>query len=804
MFPTFPIFSNFLLLLRLSPNFSTFSNCFFEIHQLFPGFPIFQIVFQLVCCVFLTCFPNCLTIFSSTPHIFSNFSPTHLPNSSSLQTPLQLFPTLLQRFSNASPTLLRLRWLFMQSKQSIAMFTTVSIKKSISDPSRSSYAQFLNWRPELLRWILLCLHQLPPNTSGPNHVAAHILVVRFRKLKFEFGQHVLQHLLTHWLCRTVCNIVLRADLSHPYLLVRESMLQVSSSFHHKDALRLLGCWRFRFENDLRDTHRKFFALVLRPPTPIPFHGTQLQPSSGWRFLVCDSLSLSYSQRTWARFRLCLFSFSRNRPSHCRSWLWARCLLLHSLTVRTSKCSLVYSPGNAWVVLNERLPESSCFVQALWRLVVHLVLVLPHGEAVPSLVDTIPPTLQGVAPQVTISFSVTWRPGVLTRLQMPMSVFLKTLIIVRGRHYESAPPILFFPLFDPRLLLCRLFWWASQLSSQRIFVSSCAQYLERVDHPQRERQRKRERERKVHRQRARVEGSFRCPCTENCRSCWVWVQDLSLPQPQRLSRIVVSLGIHTKLCPFCGNLRCQMVAHLVIVLLESSEECPRPSWCGLRLSSPRGERQSKHRDTQLFVTCPMRHVSLPVSRPNCKKLELACLHRTHCFLSSFHVLKRFMRSRALTVSSYSFKTQRVLMTSLFTTSELETPCMLMKSFCDRSSLSFTAYSLCCRSSYSVAETYHNQTSSFTWISPIMASSPSGSSSTRRSFGRSLWLFRGLHFMCKRTRAGAFERSMGWLELGRVAGLLWLSMCCFLFKRRRYTGVWEVCAVTVGALALVFHW
>ena len=87
---------------------------------------------------------------------------------------------------------------------------------------------------------------------------------------------------------------------------------------------------------------------------------------------------------------------------------------------------------------------------------------------------------------------------------------------------------------------------------------------------------RERERKVHRQLARVEGSFRGPCTENCRSCWVSVQDLSLPQQQRLSRIVVSLGIHTKLCPFCRNLRCQMVAHLVIVLLESSEECPHPS------------------------------------------------------------------------------------------------------------------------------------------------------------------------------------------------------------------------------------
>ena len=74
-----------------------------------------------------------------------------------------------------------------------------------------------------------------------------------------------------------------------------------------------------------------------------------------------------------------------------------------------------------------------------------------------LVDTTPPALQGVAPQVTISFSVTWRPGVLTRLQMPMSVFLETLINVRSRRDESAPPILFFPLFDPRLLLCRLFW-----------------------------------------------------------------------------------------------------------------------------------------------------------------------------------------------------------------------------------------------------------------------------------------------------------------------------------------------------------
>ena len=67
----------------------------------------------------------------------------------------------------------------------------------------------------------------------------------------------------------------------------------------------------------------------------------------------------------------------------------------------------------------------------------------------------------------------------------------------------------------------------------------------------------------------------------------------------------------------------------------------------------------------------------------------------------------MRSRALTVSSFSFKTQRVLMTSLLTTSELETPCMLMKSFCDRRSFSFTAYSLCCQSSNSVAETSDHQ-------------------------------------------------------------------------------------------------
>ena len=74
-----------------------------------------------------------------------------------------------------------------------------------------------------------------------------------------------------------------------------------------------------------------------------------------------------------------------------------------------------------------------------------------------LVDTTPPTLQGVALQSPYLFSVTWRPGVLTRLQIPMSVFLETLINVRSRRDESAPPILFFPLFDPLLLLCRPFW-----------------------------------------------------------------------------------------------------------------------------------------------------------------------------------------------------------------------------------------------------------------------------------------------------------------------------------------------------------
>ena len=49
-------------------------------------------------------------------------------------------------------------------------------------------------------------------------------------------------------------------------------------------------------------------------------------------------------------------------------------------------------------------------------------------------------------------------------------------------------------------------------------------------------------------------------------------------------------------------------------------------------------------------------------------------------SSFRVLKCFMTILALSRSRRSFSTQRGLMTSLFATSVLEAPCMLVKSSC----------------------------------------------------------------------------------------------------------------------------
>ena len=147
---------------------------------------------------------------------------------------------------------------------------------------------------------------------------------------------------------------------------------------------------------------------------------------------------------------------------------------------------------------------------------HLVVVLPHGEPSTST-QSRQHCRELVAPQVTISFCVTWRPGVLTRLQMPMSVFLKTLINVRSRRAESALPILFFPL----LTLCcycvahfgeQINFLHKELLSQVVHSISNESIISRG--------RGRERERKVHRQRARVKGSFRGPSTENCRSWWV--------------------------------------------------------------------------------------------------------------------------------------------------------------------------------------------------------------------------------------------------------------------------------------------
>ena len=95
---------------------------------------------------------------------------------------------------------------------------------------------------------------------------------------------------------------------------------------------------------------------------------------------------------------------------------------------TCGCELIVSSfigcwSHVSVVPSECLLGNSFLVQALSLLVAHRVVVLPHGEVGPSLVDTILLTLLGAAP-LSPSLSVTWRPGVLTGLHFSMSMSLR--------------------------------------------------------------------------------------------------------------------------------------------------------------------------------------------------------------------------------------------------------------------------------------------------------------------------------------------------------------------------------------------
>ena len=125
--------------------------------------------------------------------------------------------------------------------------------------------------------------------------------------------------------------------------------------------------------------------------------------------------------------------------------------IFSVLVRTSKCLFVCSPSTASfvsIVPNECLLGNSFLVQALSLLVAHRVVVLPHGDVGPLLVDTILPLL-GAAP-------------------LSPSLFLSLGDWACSQDCTSPCPCL----------------W-TRPSSRRTFVSTFAPCHARADHPLRE-------------------------------------------------------------------------------------------------------------------------------------------------------------------------------------------------------------------------------------------------------------------------------------------------------------------------------
>ena len=94
-----------------------------------------------------------------------------------------------------------------------------------------------------------------------------------------------------------------------------------------------------------------------------------------------------------------------------------------------------------------------------------------------------------------------------------------------------------------------------------------------------------------------------------------------------------------------------------------------------------KHRGKHRGTQLFCGLPSAARFAAKAKTKMNDTGVVLVLAKKSLFSSFHVLTCFITSLALTPSLCSFSTQRVFMTSFCATSELGTPCVLMKAFCD---------------------------------------------------------------------------------------------------------------------------
>ena len=214
-----------------------------------------------------------------------------------------------------------------------------------------------------------------------------------------------------------------------------------------------------------------------------FNSTQLLPSSDWCILAFCYRASSVSEHDSS----CAFSCLHTASPVTVTCGWAHCLELHWLSVRTSKCLCVCSPGIESLVStvpNDRSLGNSFFVQALSLHVVHRVVVLPHIEVGPSLVDTILPTLLGAAPLSPSLFPSLGDRACSQDCTSPCPClwgFGRCIVAMLW----SCTPILFVPLFVLGFEFCHQLYSGSHPSSRGTFVSTFAPCHARDDHPMRE-------------------------------------------------------------------------------------------------------------------------------------------------------------------------------------------------------------------------------------------------------------------------------------------------------------------------------